>query len=134
MIYPVLYYTASCDHCNQEWKEMDGEWAAMIDESQMIDALDNEDWHHTKDGKHYCFDCWAWDDEDELHLHPGRKDMFPNKHHPTLEEVASATFKEAFVSIGLFVNEWEDSSTERLTEASVDAKKRVLEIIKKSLI
>lgn len=69
MIYPVTFYAAKCDNCGVDWYDDDNGFSAMADESTMGEMLMNDEWHE-ENGSHYCRDCYHFDDEDVLCIHP----------------------------------------------------------------
>lgn len=67
MIYPVTYYEAKCDNCGIRWQD---DFVAMADPDEMEYLLDESEWHIGEEGKHYCPDCFEFDDDDKLVLKP----------------------------------------------------------------
>lgn len=68
MIYPVTMYAAKCDNCGEEVRLM-GEYAALAEKDCVRDELMESGYHEDGD-KHYCPDCWSYDDEDNIVLKP----------------------------------------------------------------
>jgi len=68
MIYPVTYFTAKCDNCGGDWHDDHNGFSAMADESTMGEMLGNDEWHE-ENGKHYCPNCYHFDDDDVLCIH-----------------------------------------------------------------
>lgn len=72
MIQKVEMYTVSCDHCQLDIG-MDSEYSCWNDELSAEEQAMESEWH--KEGsKHYCPDCYGWDDEDNFFLNQDRKD------------------------------------------------------------
>lgn len=64
MIYQVTMYGAKCDGCGEEIRFM-GEYSAISERECVEDMLRESDYQF--DGnKHYCPDCWAYDDNDNI--------------------------------------------------------------------
>lgn len=75
MITPVTMYAAKCDCCGCEWKNFDG-IIAYPDKCSMEEQLMNDEWETGKEGekdKHYCPDCWYYDDEDNFCIKTERR-------------------------------------------------------------
>ena len=72
MIYPVTMYSGKCDNCGTEIKLGGGEYMAYGEKWQVEEDMKNTDWL-IQDGKHYCDDCWSYDDEDNIVLKPVNK-------------------------------------------------------------
>lgn len=70
MIYPVTMYAAKCDNCGKEWFDESNCFVAFTDESSMRSVLGDDDHWHTEGDKHYCRDCYSFDDEDNLIIKP----------------------------------------------------------------
>jgi hypothetical protein len=64
MIYPVTMYAARCDGCGKEVRLM-GEYAAFAEKECVEDDLRDSEYKFDGD-KHYCSDCWSYDDNDNL--------------------------------------------------------------------
>lgn len=66
MIYPITMYAAKCDGCGREANLM-GEYAAFSDKHTVRDDLDASGYHiEDANNKHYCPDCWTYDDNDNV--------------------------------------------------------------------
>lgn len=62
-------YTVICDRCGAD-AFAESEFSCWGDVDTAIDfAVDNSA-YVVIDGKHYCPDCWTWNDEDELIAKP----------------------------------------------------------------
>lgn len=75
MIHPVTFYGATCDNCGKSWFNDHYGWSAMSDESSMKQMLSDDEWHfgdgqEGEEGKHYCPDCFEFDDDDQFILKP----------------------------------------------------------------
>lgn len=68
MIHPVTFYGATCDNCGKSWRNDHYCWSAMSDESGMKEMLSDDGWHFGEEGKHYCPDCFEFDDDDQFVL------------------------------------------------------------------
>jgi hypothetical protein len=66
MIYPKTMYAAKCDNCGKEWVDEDNGYFAFTDESSITDNVNNDDEWHNEGDKHYCKDCYSFDDNDTL--------------------------------------------------------------------
>lgn len=67
MIYPVTMYAGKCDNCGSEIKLGGGEYSAYGQASQVEEEMANSEWR-VDGGKHYCDDCWTYDDYDNIIL------------------------------------------------------------------
>lgn len=66
MITENLMYDCNCDNCGKEWMKYDGT-SVYTDINAIKCNIMDSGW--TKDGdKHYCPDCYYYDDEDNLKL------------------------------------------------------------------
>jgi hypothetical protein len=71
MIQEVTMFTIICDGCGKD--VCDGtEYSAWNDTSYVVDSAIEENWH-VEDGKHYCPDCFEYDDDDNLIIKGGNK-------------------------------------------------------------
>jgi hypothetical protein len=75
-------YSGKCDNCGHEIELGGGEYSAYGDADTVQEEMFGSDWHieEGKKGepaKHYCPDCFSWDDDDKLVLNQSRK-----KEHP----------------------------------------------------
>lgn len=71
MIKAFNTYTILCDNCGVDLCEND-EFSGWDDIDWLIQGADEANWY-TEDGKHYCEECYSWDDEDKLVLDETRK-------------------------------------------------------------
>jgi len=72
MIQEVKMYTILCDGCNKD--VCDGtEYSAWSDVGYVEDAAMEENWH-VEDSKHYCPDCFEYDDDDNLIIKGGNNE------------------------------------------------------------
>lgn len=67
MIYSVTMYSCKCDHCGKQFV-FDDYMIALEDETTMEFAVNDSDWEHTEDDKHYCPDCFEGFDDDDIIL------------------------------------------------------------------
>ena len=70
MIYKVEMFAAKCDNCKCEVFE-NSDFSCYSNPEQVRDEISNADWHETDykkplESKHYCPDCFEFDDNDEL--------------------------------------------------------------------
>lgn len=72
MIYPVTMYAGKCDTCGAKIKLGGGDYTAYGEEWHIEEDMKNSDWL-IKEGKHYCDDCWSYDDEDNIVIKPKNK-------------------------------------------------------------
>ena len=66
MIYGITVYAAKCDNCGKELLE-DEEYCGYNSKDFLIDLMGDSNWH-SEDDKHYCPDCYSFDDNDNLIL------------------------------------------------------------------
>jgi hypothetical protein len=66
MIDIVKMYTLICDSCGADAFE-GNEFSATSNQQYAVSCAEEEDWH-TEGNKHYCPDCYEFDDEDNLVL------------------------------------------------------------------
>lgn len=63
----VEMFMATCDNCGSHWEDDNSGICAMTDELSIKEQINNESWH-TDGDKHYCSECWSYDDNDEIIL------------------------------------------------------------------
>ena len=68
MVKEVKMYTIVCDSCGCDVNEDSG-YSCWSDEDANEDIREEAGWEKV-DGKHYCTDCFEYDDNDELVLTP----------------------------------------------------------------
>lgn len=68
MIHKIECVTLTCDNCNDDFEALFTGFTIFLDPSTAEDQARNNDWHITKDGKHYCPACYCMDDEDNIVL------------------------------------------------------------------
>ena len=68
MIQEVKMYTVICDNCGKDNNE-DTDYSCWNDES-IAEEIAMESNYLKDDDKHYCPDCYSYDDNDELILNP----------------------------------------------------------------
>lgn len=64
MIKTVIMYTILCNNCGQDACEGE-EYSCWSEPDYVSDGAEESGWH-VDDDKHYCPDCWSWDDEGNL--------------------------------------------------------------------
>jgi hypothetical protein len=57
-------FTIICDGCGKDVND-DTDYSAWNDESYVDDIRQEADWEKVDD-KHYCTDCYEYDDDDEI--------------------------------------------------------------------
>ncbi|MEK9157712.1 MAG: hypothetical protein AAB638_00835 [Patescibacteria group bacterium] len=67
MIKKVEMYTVVCDNCGKDVCEGE-EYSAWNDSDYAREIATESGWHETDDDKHYCPDCFTFDDNDNLIL------------------------------------------------------------------
>lgn len=67
MIKEIIMYTIICDGCGKDVCEGSG-FGGWNDAGYVKDIAMEEDWI-SEDGKHYCTDCYEYDDDDNLIIH-----------------------------------------------------------------
>jgi hypothetical protein len=70
MIKKMDTYTCICDNCKADLLE-DLEFTGY-DEDSLKEIIGESDWIE-KDGNHYCFYCYGYDDNDEIFIITERK-------------------------------------------------------------
>ena len=58
----VTLYTLICDSCNKDL--LDGTDFSCLDEQWLGCEMSEHNWIEL-DKKHYCTDCWKWDENEE---------------------------------------------------------------------
>lgn len=66
MIKEVTMYTVICDNCGHDVNK-DAEYSAWNDRDYAVECALESDWIE-KDDKHYCPECFSYDDDDNLIL------------------------------------------------------------------
>ena len=66
MIKEVTMYTVVCDGCGKD-SNKDSGYAGWNDKGYAIDIAICENWEKKED-KHYCTDCYEYNDDDEVVL------------------------------------------------------------------
>lgn len=66
MIVPIPMFGVICDSCGKAWIDEDLCICAHVDESSMSTVINEDSDWQTDGDKHYCRDCWYWDENDEL--------------------------------------------------------------------
>ena len=74
MLQKVEMYTIVCDHCQKDIGSED-EYSCWNDDSYAETNATESDWLRDND-KHYCPDCYSYDDDDNLILKPEMKDKY----------------------------------------------------------
>lgn len=64
MLKEVKMYTVVCDNCGKDVNK-DAEYAAWNDKRHAEEVAMESDWIKEND-KHYCSDCFTYDDDDNL--------------------------------------------------------------------
>jgi hypothetical protein len=64
MLKEVKMFTIICDGCGKDVND-DTDYSAWNDESYVDDIRQEADWEKVDD-KHYCTDCYEYDDDDEI--------------------------------------------------------------------
>ena len=67
MIKEVTMYTVVCDNCGHTLD--DGDYSCYSDAGYARDNAMDSDWHE-EGSRHYCPDCFFFDDNDKLILTP----------------------------------------------------------------
>lgn len=63
MIRKVEMYQCVCDRCGKVNSEDGGDIDSYIDENTAREASETNEWLETLDGKHYCPDCFEYNDK-----------------------------------------------------------------------
>lgn len=63
-------YGCKCDNCDKQWEDFHNNFIAFTDESSMENNIaDDGEWHTDRENdKHYCPECWRYNDDDELEI------------------------------------------------------------------
>lgn len=64
MIEELKMYTVLCDNCGADSCD-GGEYSGYVDKSTALDNAMNSDFIEHEE-KHYCDNCWSYDDNDEI--------------------------------------------------------------------
>ena len=64
MVKEVKMFTIVCDGCGED-VNADTDYSCCNDENYVEDIREEAGWEKV-DGKHYCTDCFEYDDNDEL--------------------------------------------------------------------
>jgi len=75
MIKTVQMFTVICDNCGTDIGE-DAEYSCWNDESFANENAMESGWHKEGD-KHYCSNCWSYDDNDNILINESRKSIIP---------------------------------------------------------
>lgn len=70
MIYPVEMFSCKCDNCGKQWLDTMNSWVAMTDEVSLKSYVSEDSSWLTKGDKHYCSNCFGFDDDDNLVIAP----------------------------------------------------------------
>ena len=68
MIKTIKMFTVICDRCGKD-SNAGSDYAAWSDLEGAVETALEADWY-CEDGKHYCPDCFKYDDNDNLILEP----------------------------------------------------------------
>ena len=68
MLKEVKMYTVVCDNCGKDVNK-DAEYSAWNDKNYAVEVAMESDWIKEND-KHYCPDCFTYDDDDNLLIIP----------------------------------------------------------------
>ncbi len=74
MIQEVKMYTVICDNCKKDSNE-DTDYSCWNDKEYAQDVATEADWI-TEDDKHYCPNCYSYDDDDNLIIGKSKKGCF----------------------------------------------------------
>jgi len=66
MIKSIEMFTIVCDNCKKDLCS-GHEYSAWGHAGYVEEMADEDNWHK-EDDKHYCPDCYSWDDDDNLVL------------------------------------------------------------------
>jgi hypothetical protein len=66
MIKEITIYTLVCDNCKIDIHK-DHEFSGYDDLDYVRGVGMDSNWHRDDD-KHFCDDCWYWDDEDNIRI------------------------------------------------------------------
>ena len=73
MIKEMPMFTVICNNCGKDCND-DTDYSGYGDEDYAVEVAKESGWT-VKDGKHYCSDCYTYNDDDELIINESR----PNK-------------------------------------------------------
>jgi hypothetical protein len=75
MIKEVQMYTVICDNCGKDCCE-GSEYSCWNDSAAARDVAMDDNWTEDRDfDKHYCPDCWSYDDQDNVIINESRKKL-----------------------------------------------------------
>lgn len=75
------FYNIRCDACGMELCE---EWYHDAGNDEFASILSESGWFTADGDRHYCPDCWNYDDDDNIVTKDGRK-YNGNTHEPVIE-------------------------------------------------
>lgn len=78
MIKQLTMYTLICDNCGQDASEGE-DYSCWSEPDWVIDGAEESGWY--VEDKHYCPDCFSWDDEDKLVINESRKKYYYDAQH-----------------------------------------------------
>jgi len=73
MILRLDYYTVVCDNCGKQYCDEQNGYSAWNYEHAAMEYASEEGWLK-EDDKHYCPDCYEYDDNDNLIIKPVKSD------------------------------------------------------------
>lgn len=71
MITTRKMYGCKCDGCGERWIDFNG-FVAFPDTESIQQEIDDDPTWEAIDDKHYCPNCWAWDEEGNLIIKPNK--------------------------------------------------------------
>ena len=74
MIKEFKCYTLLCDNCGVDLNE-ESDYSGWSDENYLYEIANESNWIEDYDNW-YCFDCYRYDDNDELIIDKSRKDKY----------------------------------------------------------
>ncbi|MBN4061704.1 hypothetical protein JYU20_00720 [Bacteroidales bacterium AH-315-I05] len=70
MIVKMIMYGCRCDNCGKQWYDEETGYVAYTDKAGVNDELEDGGWHRAAqevgNDKHYCEECWEWNENDDL--------------------------------------------------------------------
>lgn len=80
MIHEEKCYCGTCDNCGELYRNEHHGFTMFSNEGECREYMNNDDWYTTDSdpdhkGKHYCPDCFVYDEEidDKIHVDVSRK-------------------------------------------------------------
>jgi len=67
MITEVKMFGCTCDNCNKDYEQHNDGYTVYGSPQTLLEYTDNDGWIE-HNGKHYCDECWSYDENDNIIL------------------------------------------------------------------